>query len=262
VVAIVWRRIAQSVRGSSHAGEDSPCQDSHGLRLLLSGPAETLVACVADGAGSAKFSDLGSEIACSAILEFIASYRETVGSFDELSAEDVLHWCEEIRRRIQSDANMRGCTPRDLATTLCVAIVGPTSSCFFQIGDGAIIAGHHGLYGVIFWPQSGEFANSTNFITSNEYRERLEFLSAKTRFTDVALFTDGLERLALRFDVQTPHVPFFQPLFQVLRTSADEQGLNEGLRKFLSSDTVQNRSDDDKTLILATRSADHLSGAV
>jgi hypothetical protein len=258
----VWRRIAQSVQGASHASEGSPCQDSHGLRALLSGSAETLIACVADGAGSAKFSDLGSAIACEAILEFIASYRETVGNFDELTAEDVLHWCEEIRRRIQSDANLRGCTSRDLATTLCVAILGPASSCFFQIGDGAIIAGHDGVFGVVFWPQSGEFANSTNFITSNDYRERLEFCSVKTRFTEVALFTDGIERLALRFDVQTPHVPFFHPLFQVLRSSEDVARLNDGLSKFLSSDSVKNRSDDDKTLILATRCSDHVGGAV
>jgi hypothetical protein len=232
------------------------------MRALVSGPAETLVACVADGAGSAKFSDIGSAIACNAILEFIATYRETIGSFDELSSDDVLLWCDEIRRRIQSDANLRGCTPRDLATTLCVAIVGPTSSSFFQIGDGAIIAGHHGVYGVVFWPQSGEFANSTNFITSNEYRERLEFRRVQTRISELALFTDGLERLALRFDAQTPHVPFFQPLFHALKTSSNVEKLNDGLRSFLSSESVKNRSDDDKTLILATRCADDVGGAV
>jgi hypothetical protein len=144
----------------------------------------------------------------------------------------------------------------------CVAILGPTSSCFFQIGDGAMIVGHDGVYGVVFWPQSGEFANSTNFITSNEYRDRLEFRNVKTRFTDAALFTDGLERLALRFDSQIPHVPFFNPLFQALRGSDDVARLNEGLRGFLSSPSVQNRSDDDKTLILAAWCADHVSGAV
>jgi hypothetical protein len=69
----------------------------------------------------------------------------------------------------------------------------------------------------------------------------------------VALFTDGLERLALRFDCRTPHIPFFDPLFRALRTASDLQSLNDGLRQFLASDSVQIRSDDDKTLILASR---------
>ena len=37
-------------------------------------------------------------------------------------------------------------------------------------------------------------------------------------FSDVALLTDGMERLALRFDSRTPHLPFFEPFFQALRT--------------------------------------------
>ncbi|MEX0611687.1 MAG: hypothetical protein WD229_06175, partial [Pirellulales bacterium] len=63
----------------------------------------------------------------------------------------------------------------------------------------------------------------------------------------------GLERLALRFDSHTAHEPFFAPLFRVLQSANDLDGLNEGLRQFLASDSVQARSDDDKTLILASR---------
>ena len=68
--------------------------------------------------------------------------------------------------------------------------------------------------------------------------------------------TDGLERLALKFNSQTPHTPFFEPLFRALQSTADVDSLNSGLRSFLTSDSVHNRSDDDKTLILATRCSD------
>jgi hypothetical protein len=111
----------------------------------------------------------------------------------------------------------------------------------------------HGVYGVAFWPQSGEYANSTNFLPSPEFEQRLEFHSTTSQFSDIALMTDGLERLALRFDIRTPHGPFFEPLFRALRKSKDVGSLNEELRKFLTSDPVQSRSDDDKTLILASR---------
>ena len=231
------------------------------MRLLSSGPAETLIACVADGAGSARFSDIGSSIVCNTILECATSYFDAFANFDGLQVDDVLRWCEEARTRIEAEAVSRQCETRELATTLCTAILSPAGSVFFQIGDGAMILGRDGLYGVVFWPQSGEYANSTNFITSNEYRERMEFFATPTRFSDVALFTDGMERLALRFDSQTPHMPFFDPLFRALRATDDVESLGEGLRKFLSSDPVQNRSDDDKTLILASRCRDDVNDA-
>jgi hypothetical protein len=140
-----------------------------------------------------------------------------------------------------------------MATTLAVVIAGPRSTSFFQIGDGGIIVRNHGVYGVVFWPQSGEYANSTNFVTSEDYRDWLDFLTVAESCSDIALLTDGLERLALSFNQQTPHAPFFQPLFNALRNTDDLPGLSEGLRTFLGSTSVQNRSDDDKTLILASR---------
>ena len=125
---------------------------------------QTLVACVADGAGSAKFSDIGSTIACNTIVENAASYFERDGGFDNFEREDALRWCDEVRTRIRDAAGERDCDARELATTLCVAIVAaPNSSTFFKSATAAIILRNHGVYGVVFWPQSGEYANSTNF---------------------------------------------------------------------------------------------------
>jgi protein phosphatase 2C-like protein len=254
----VWRPIAQSLQGPSHFADGSPCQDCHCVRVFGAEAEETLVACVADGAGSAKFSDVGSSMACAAILENSATYFDSKGGFDELQLEDVLSWCDDARSRIRGEASTRDCGVRELSTTLVVAIIAPQRAYFFQIGDGAIVVGNHGVYGVVFWPQSGEYANTTNFITSDEYRSRLDFLTTSGRLSDVALFTDGLERLALRFDSQTPHAPFFEPLFRTVRAADDLNILNEQLRRFLGADSVQSRSDDDKTLILASRrAADH-----
>jgi len=256
----VWRHIGQSLQGSSHQADETPCQDTHGVRLLGKAPPRTLVACVADGAGSAKHSEVGSSIACHSIIENAAKYFEVNGGIDNLGLEDVVAWCEDARSRIMDAACLHDRPPRDFATTLSVAIIGPNASFFFQIGDGAIIVGNGPLYGVVFWPQSGEYANSTNFLTSDTYQEQLEFLATQTpRCSKLALMTDGLERIALRFDAQTPHVPFFDPLFRALESSADLDSLSEGLRGFLGSSSVQHRSDDDKTLILASRTADGAS---
>jgi hypothetical protein len=79
-------------------------------------------------------------------------------------------------------------------------------------------------------------------------------------FSDVALLTDGMERLALRFDSLTPHPPFFRPLFEALRATTNVDALTEDLRQFLQSDSVQNKTDDDKTLVLASRISDEVRG--
>ena len=249
----MWRPIAQSLQGPSHAADDSPCQDSCAVRVVGDEADPTLVACVADGAGSAKFSDVGSNVACYTIVECAAAFMAAGGRLDRLERQDVLRWCGEVRQRIQDEATKLDCDVRALATTLCAAVVGPTCSCFFQIGDGAMILRRNGVYGVVFWPQSGEYANSTNFLTSPKFDSQLEFLSVDSPCSDIALLTDGLERLALRFDIQTPHVPFFEPFFRALRQTDDYTGLNQSLHTFLGSGSVRERSDDDKTLILASR---------
>lgn len=248
----MWRPIAQRKLGPSHAADNSPCQDSFLLDVVEGGASQSLVACVADGAGSAKYSDVGSEVVCRTIVECACAYLHAGGRIEELRRQDVLRWCDEARSRIQQEAVLRECEVRELASTLCAAIIGPATSCFFQIGDGAMILRKQGVYGVVFWPQSGEYANSTNFLTSPKYDSQLEFISTDTRCSDIALMTDGLERLALRFDSQTPHVPFFDPFFRAIRATKDYTGLNESLQAFLGSGPVRDRSDDDKTLILAS----------
>lgn len=251
----MWRHIAQSLQGPSHQQDNTPCQDAHAIRFIGECAHPALVACVADGAGSARQSDVGSTIACTAILEHATRFLES-NDVGALHAEDVLRWCDDIRDRIKLKAKEYLCGVRDFATTLCAGIVSAECAAFFQIGDGAIVLGNDNLCGVVFWPQRGEYANSTNFLTADDYHQQIQFLSTAGRFSRIALMTDGLERLALRFDAQTPHLPFFDPLFRALQSASDVNRLNESLRDFLSSAPIHHRTDDDKTLVLATQCTD------
>ena len=70
---------------------------------------------------------------------------------------------------------------------------------------------------------------------------------------ELALLTDGLQMLALRFADKSVHGPFFLPMFQALRAAESASALQTPLRDFLNSPAVNRRTDDDKTLILATR---------
>jgi len=78
----------------------------------------------------------------------------------------------------------------------------------------------------------------------------------RERIQEVALLTDGLQMLALNFAARKPHAPFFEPLFTALRGAVSPDDLVVPLRAFLDSDAVNSRTDDDKTLVLATRVKD------
>jgi hypothetical protein len=134
---------------------------------------------------------------------------------------------------------------------------------FFQIGDGAIVyQAEDGRYVPALWPQSGEYANCTWFLTDRDASTRVQAARARG-VHEVALFTDGLQGLALHFVSRAAHGPFFAPMFARLRgmRPTRPRGLAGELRAFLDSPAVNQRTDDDKTLVLATRLPANGNGA-
>jgi hypothetical protein len=117
-----------------------------------------------------------------------------------------------------------------------------------QVGDGAAVAAENGVYTALTQPQRGEFANETFFIVMDGARP--DVYSARRRIESLALTTDGLTRIAMEKGNQ-PHAPFFKPLFDFAAQAGDEAA--QQLAGFMASERVCERSDDDKTLVLAVR---------
>ena len=69
---------------------------------------------------------------------------------------------------------------------------------------------------------------------------------------DAALLSDGLQLLALDYAHRAAHRPFFAPFLQALR-SAPQGELTVPLAEYLASEAISRRTDDDRTLVLATR---------
>jgi hypothetical protein len=112
-----------------------------------------------------------------------------------------------------------------------------------------------GGYRWVFWPQHGEFANTTNFVTQRHASRALEIATHDGPVDEIAIFTDGIERLVLDLSARTAHAPFFRPLFRWL-ASAEPVAAGAAappIAQYLGSKQVCDRTDDDKTLILATR---------
>ena len=249
----MWKQLAKSVQGWGHKRLETVCQDACLTALCSAGTETILVLAAADGAGSAEHSDVGSEIACRVIHEVIAEHLKQQSALTEVTKEQALGWYQQVRQALDHEAEARAVPVRQLACTLLVAVIGEYAAVFCQIGDGAIIIRDAGELRPVFWPQSGEYANTTNFVTSPKFAEDLEFAWHDGRIDDVSVLTDGLQCVALNFATRQAHSPFFTPLFDALRQHPNPTELDGPMLAFLESKSLAERTDDDLTLILATR---------
>lgn len=221
----------------------------------LSGP--VLIACVSDGAGSASHSHIGSAWACETLADEIADFLGSGRPLTEATRADADVWCVNVHRCLVAQAEEAAVMPRQLACTLMGVAVSDAGAVYVHIGDGAIVVNFGEEYVPIFWPQNGQYANMTYFITEAEALTHVQFAVTSDAPDEVALLTDGLQTLALKFDSKTAYAPFFRALFSQVRDEpeGEAQRLTSALAEFLDSGPVNARTDDDKTLVLATRKA-------
>ena len=88
----------------------------------------------------------------------------------------------------------------------------------------------------------------------------MQFKAVREPLSAIAGFSDGLQDVALHFASRSVHAPFFESKFEVLGTTDDETSLKAPLIEFLLSAALGERTDDDKTLVLACRQEVKLLG--
>jgi hypothetical protein len=215
---------------------------------------------VSDGAGSAARGEVGAGLACAyfhrAIADYLADGRRVADLGREQLAGWLLGFCDEVETLAEAEER----EARDFACTLLGAIVEADQAAIIQIGDGAVVVAagpDPDAFSVVFWPRRGEYANQTYFATDADAPEQAELALIDRAIDEVALLTDGLQGLALTYATRAAHAPFFRPVFAAVRNEppGESTRLTAALAAFLGSSRVNERSDDDKTLVLATRRA-------
>ena len=261
--ALRWKIASASVVGAGHILTGQPCQDSAQFRYLqIPGASpDTLVAAVADGAGSAPYSDQGSRLAAGASINAVSdalSLRSADIDPDELR-ELLIQSVEAARQAVAEVAEANRHSSREYATTLLVAVHVNGLLGAAQIGDGAIVAaGEDDEYVLITTPdRGGEYANQTSFVTQSRAMDTVQ-ISVLPGFhaRRVALFSDGIQNLVLDYRDRAepiPHAPFFRTVFSWLEQQPDELSAYVGLRRFLKSPRVSARTNDDVSLLLASQ---------
>jgi serine/threonine protein phosphatase PrpC len=251
-----WRVAHASAIGLAHLNQNTECQDRFACQTVETKGGQVLVAVVADGAGSTTDGQIGAEIGCQSFIEQVKDFLNSQdASVSSLNLEFGRFWISYFQKKIIETAEKAGKEIRDFASTLVGAVVGEDQSVFFQIGDGGSVfstSGESASYQFAIAPEETEYVNVTEFLTDENAGSRLRFRLIEERIEDLILFSDGIFAVAVDYQTNQPHEPFLMPMMAPIR-SGSSNSLNEKLEKFLSSPKINEKTDDDKTIILASR---------
>ena len=252
-----WRLAHASVVGAAHISQNTVCQDRFLCRQIETAAGVVLIAAVADGAGSTNDGQHGAEIACKVFVEQTAEFlRSADASVESLTEEFGKRLLAYIREKITAVAAAEKKPLREFAATLVGAVAGESGTAFYQIGDGAAVFSATGgaeSYRFGIEPAESEYVNLTDFVTDETAGERLRFAFVEEEVEDLILFSDGIFPVAVNYQTMKPHEPFLMPMIAPLGNGRGIEGINEKLENFLASPKINEKTDDDKTIILASR---------
>jgi hypothetical protein len=214
---------------------------------------DSLCAVVSDGAGSASHGGQGASLVCRWLT---ANATQWLAVHECLPDDEQVHcWVDDLRDRLSDIAARHDVTRRQFAATLVMLIAHRGELLALQVGDSALVARKHGAWEAICWPENGEFASTTYFVTDDPVA-RLRTYRLPLEHDAFALFSDGLESVALEQLTQQPYPRFLDPMIKPVDL-AEGHGrlgkLSAALHVYLESPGLCERTDDDKTLILISR---------
>jgi hypothetical protein len=250
-----WNYIFGNEVGTSHLRAGTRCQDEVAVAVERTADGRDVLAIfVCDGAGSAAQGGTGAELAVQASLDFLAEHA-TRQDF-ELNDGLARALLGTARKAIDERGAQSETAVREYACTyLAVLSADSLGTMVIQLGDGGIVVDLGEGLRCLTEPMNGEYANSTRFLTEAGYLEIAQTRCVGTRVDRAAIFTDGLQSLGVDQATNTPHDPFFYPFFEALESTSlskdEDHPLQGAFSRFLQSDQVNQRTDDDKSLAVA-----------
>jgi len=237
-----------SVTGPLHVQLDMQCQDSFAFKTINE---DFAVAAISDGLGSALKADIGAKVAVkSAVKSVERVIKATPKNVDITNlAKDAV---SAARGALEKRAKTEGCSLRDLACTLLVAITLKDAVAAVHVGDGALVADTDTGFNLITGPEESEYTNEVTPLTSQDWEKSLKSTSTVFGVNGIALFTDGCQRAGLKKvdNRYTPFEGFFGPLFRYATQIDNFEQANQDIYDLLASDKLSKHSEDDKTLVL------------
>jgi len=236
--------------GTSHLRSGQPKQDS--LKVTAFDD-DSFFACVSDGAGSASQSKLGSWLACRFLSD---KFKRWNNISDDTPPEQIIwEWIEDYRDLIATFASKKGIERREFACTLACVFVTKNKYIALHVGDSCIVSDENNEWQTIFWPENGEYASTTYFLTDDP-SPKLNVRRSPLTSKNFAIFSDGINSVALSYQTQTAFPGFFDAMFSQIHQSKEDGYMREtssALLVFLNSERLCEKTDDDKSLVLISR---------
>ncbi|MDF1747794.1 MAG: PP2C family serine/threonine-protein phosphatase [Alphaproteobacteria bacterium] len=248
-----WMAALDYRQGTAHRAAGIPCQDFGRLVQL---DEDTVIAALADGAGSARFSHIGARAAVDCALpwlrERLINNRGSRGRLSTLPAATLFDGLvQTVQAKLTQTANDNRHDLRDYACTLALVALSPNEVSAAQIGDGLIVARQvQGDYTLLIAPDHGEYINETSFITDPDAQDHMRISSMQGPIRFVGAATDGLAGVSIDNRKNSPHAPFFAPMDSFARQSTCPGDVHNGIRDFLASKRLAEKSADDLSLML------------
>lgn len=173
---------------------------------------------------------LGAVETCRFVIERIEDLLKTGLQVVEITRDVATSIIVDAQEHLRMTAEKAGATPRDLACTVVAGAVAPDAAAFFQLGDGVVIVGPRteptDEFSWIFWPERGEYANMTAFLSDERVADHLQHAAVPYGIDEVAVLTDGIQNLVLDYKEHAAHGPFFTRMMAPLRARTNVRSFN------------------------------------
>ena len=245
-----YKVFSASVIGSSHVKTNLPCHDAHLVRLFNDD--KSLIACISDGMGSAKKAQIGSALSTECLVDYLQDNLDPT-SDDDTIIETIKTGFFEVHKRLEEEAEIESIDIKDLNATLMVFIAVDDERQFVaQVGDCVTIAldDETDEYSIIIHPQKGEYANQTYSICNKESIENGAYYKLEKPYKKIAMMSDGIESFTIDTATEKVSKGFFDPFFNAFdKEHFTEENASLSLSKFLNTERINKKTDDDKTLV-------------
>ena len=240
-----------SIVGTSHEKKGSICQDANKIKRLDNG---TVIAAVADGVGSCKYSDVAAEIAVDVSIRVCAEEIDFNGdSFDpQKTIEEAFAQAErEIDEHSLSESHLI----TDYDTTLSLVIYDGKHISYGHCGDGGIIGlTNEGDYIKVTIPQKNE---GVYVIPLRAGKDTWVIGKSDEEFASVLLATDGVYDIFFPYLLKGQPVEVYVPLIRyfmdngILKASEETiDAIGKERESYLSSEACISITDDKTVLVL------------
>ena len=235
------RIVASRVTGPYHSAKKMACQDffSYGRK------GKKVIAVVADGAGSAKYGQIGAKTVCETMCDILVN-----ASFSDIRQKiiDSLDVARQklMRHRFNKTKDENGLV--DFAATVVGVVYFQNKGLFFHIGDGAGIAFLSDENYIVSQPENGIFSCETYFYTMDDWKDSLRFTPFE-KAENLMLMTDGITGFALKngsFEIESG---FVEPINHYLNAEKNKAKALRALNNTLRNPSANRLNSDDKTFL-------------